>query len=501
MLLFFMEYFGDVGIDLWEYLLSVIYFIFIYLYFARKKNMNIKLHPEYKYYISGLVSKLLSGVFFSLIYFYYYPGGDTMSYFFSGVAMNKMLALNPVEFFRQVVFGDHSMRALNEYATQSMRPYSYVFTDSRTFQVVRISAVLSLLTFNSYLISTLIMASLSFLGIWLGYRTFCSYFPELMGKLAIGFLFMPSAIFWGSGIMKDTFTFSAVCIWVHAIDELFFKHRNYISRMVLLYASGAMIVMIKPYIFMVILPATLLWVLYMRVVRMKNIMVRFVILPVFIVTMLSSTIYILSNMSDLMDKFALDDAIDNMKNIQNDMMNNESYGSRTNTYSVGEFDGTWIGVVKKFPVATNAALFRPYIWESRSAVIALSGLENLFILGLTLYVLFTAGLRFTLRCISAIPLLLMSMTFAILFAFVVGVSTPNFGALVRFKIPMMPFYISSMYIILYLYQEKKWAKHRGIPFDLADYRMGTPKTTLVRKKPVRRARQVPLSPVSTVNTA
>ncbi len=472
MLLFFMEYHGDVGIAPWEFLLGFMYVLFMYLYFARKKNMNIKLYPEYKYYMSGLLAKLGGGALFCLIYMYYYTGGDTTAYFYSGVAMKSMLSVDPIEYMRQVLLGDNSMRALHQYAAMAMRPYEYVFTDPRTFQALRVSSVLALLTFNSYLISTLVIASLSFLGIWACYRTFVSYFPAISGKLAIGFLYMPSTIFWGSGILKDTFTFCATCAWVHAVDEVFFKRRNIFSRVLLLVASAMIMIKVKPYIFMVLMPATLLWLLYMRVVRLRNTLVRFVLVPVLAFGLVGLSIFILSRMGDLLDKFALDEALGSITNVQNDMSTNANYGDYK--FDVGPMDGTWVGVLKKFPVATNAALFRPYPWEVRNVVTAMSGLENLFVLGLTVFTLLSAGIRFSLRCIAANPLLLMSMVFSLLFAFVVGITTPNFGALVRFKIPLLPFYISSLYIILYFHRLRKQAAVRGKGFDLSLYRMGVP---------------------------
>ena len=470
MLLIFLPYHGEVVIELWEYLLGLVYVIVLYMYFGRKKRQKLALHSEYKYYLSGLWVKLFGALFFTLIYFYYYPGGDTTAYFYSGVAMKQMLFMDPVEYLRQVVLGDNSLRALSTYASEPLIPYKYVFVDNRTFQALRISSILAIFTFNSYLISTFIIASLSFFGIWAGYRTFVSYFPEISGQLAIAFLFMPSAIFWGSGIMKDTFTFSACCAWVYAVDEVFFKRRNVVSRVILMLFCALDMIQVKPYIFMVMLPATLLWLLYMRVVRIRNVLIRFVLIPMMSFALISLSIFVLNRMGDMLDKFALDEAVHSIENIQGDMVNNEAYGD--NKFNVGEFDGTWQGVISKFPIATNAALFRPYLWESKSVVIVLSGLENLFVLILTIYVLLKVGPRFSLRCIVSNPLLLMSMTFAILFAFTVGVSTPNFGALVRFKIPMVPFYMSSLFIILFLHKERRLARNKGVRFDLTKYRMG-----------------------------
>ncbi|MBK9421149.1 MAG: hypothetical protein IPN44_08850 [Flavobacteriales bacterium] len=206
--------------------------------------------------------------------------------------------------------------------------------------------------------------------------------------------------------------------------------------------------MIKPYIFMVLLPATLVWVFYLRVLRLRNALVKFVLIPILGSALVALSIFVLQRMGDQLDKFALDDALKTIQSTSGDLSNQLNYGS--NSFQLGEFDGTWLGVVKKFPVAVNAALFRPYLWESKSVVVAISGLENLFVMGLTLFVLLRAGPRFVLRCIGSNPLLLMSVVFSLLFAFTVGVTTPNFGALVRFKIPMVPFYISSLFIIDHL---------------------------------------------------
>lgn len=468
--LVYVYYHGDVTIAYWEFLLAFAYILVAYLYFGRQKNIHFKTAPEYRYYLWGFLAKLAGGLAFSLIYFYYYAGGDTISYFFSGVAMRNMAFTDPAEYFREM-FGDNTMRAWSMYTMEMGRPYQYVFFDERTFQVVRVASVLAILTYKSYLVSTMIIASLSFFGIWACYRTFVSYFPQLSNKLAIAFLFMPSTLFWGSSIMKDTFTFSAACLWVHAVDEVFFKRRDQIWKSVVLVLCGLVMVMTKPYVFMVLLPATLLWLFYFRVSRIRSILVKFFIVPLMGLALVSLSIFALGQMSDELDKFALDEALQTIQVTQGDLMNQETYGA--NSFNVGTFDGTWIGVLKKFPVATIAALFRPFVWEAGTFTMMVSALENLWVLGLTLLVLWRAGPFYFFRCIGSNPLLLMSMTFALIFAFTVGVTTPNFGALVRFKIPMIPFYISGLFIIDYLVKLKKDAQRRGRVFDLARYRMGT----------------------------
>ena len=51
------------------------------------------------------------------------------------------------------------------------------------------------------------------------------------------------------------------------------------------------------------------------------------------------------------------------------------------------------------------------------------------------------------RIIANHPLLLFCFVFVLLFSFSVGLTTANFGALVRFKIPFQPFYVSFLIIL------------------------------------------------------
>jgi len=44
-------------------------------------------------------------------------------------------------------------------------------------------------------------------------------------------------------------------------------------------------------------------------------------------------------------------------------------------------------------------------------------------------------------------ILFFCITFAVLFAFMIGLTTPNFGALVRFKIPLIPFFAAWLVIM------------------------------------------------------
>lgn len=470
MLLMWVYYFGEVEIAYWEWALSLFYVVGIYIYFARKKNLMIGRSPEYRYFLWALMAKLLGGVVFSLIYFYYYAGGDTISYFYSGVAMRDLAFIDPAEYMRQM-FGANTVENWSAYPADGVRPFQYVFLDDRTFLVLRVISLLAILTFKSYLITTLLIASLSFFGIWACYRTFVGYYPELAGKLAIGFLFLPSVVFWSSSILKDTFTFSAVCWLVHGIDEFFFKRRDLVKNAVLIFLSAMVVIVIKPYIFMVLFPAVMLWLFYFRVARLQNALVKFVLIPMLAAGLLGFSVFVLTQLGGALDKFALDSALTTIQVTQGDLLNAKAYSA--NSFDIGKVDGTWGSALSKFPQAVTAALFRPFLWEARNPMMLVSGLENLWILGLALLSVVRAGPGFFFRCTTRIPLVLMCMVFAVFFAFTVGLTTPNFGALVRFRIPMLPFLLSALYIIVHMARIKRDCKVKGLRFELQDYLNGT----------------------------
>jgi len=84
---------------------------------------------------------------------------------------------------------------------------------------------------------------------------------------------------------------------------------------------------------------------------------------------------------------------------------------------------------------------------------AFAGLENLFILALSLYVLFKVKLKHLLLSLFSHPLFIFSFLFALFFAFSVGLTTANYGALVRLRIPCMPFYICAIIILFKNYNK------------------------------------------------
>ena len=180
----------------------------------------------------------------------------------------------------------------------------------------------------------------------------------------------------------------------------------------------------------------------------------------------------LTQLGDQLGKFSLDNALRTVVINQQDMKRAEEYG--TNYFDLGDMEATWSSVLSKAPAATTATLFRPFLWECRSAVMVLSGLENLWLLVLCIGTVLRGQIVLFLTVVLRNPLVFMCIAFALVYGFITGVSTPNFGALVRFKIPLIPLFVSGIFITRYILQRRKEIIARGGRFQLGDFDHGDP---------------------------
>ena len=139
-----------------------------------------------------------------------------------------------------------------------------------------------------------------------------------------------------------------------------------------------------------------------------------------------------------------------------------------------EFDGSFRGLIKLAPVAIATTFFRPFLWESHKASQLLASLESLILLFFTLFVLFKSGLKSFIKMVLTDPLIMYCFLFSFVFAMFVGASTLNFGTLVRYKIPCLPFYAISLFLIYEKVKEKSFKKSftlkaRAVPEIISFY--------------------------------
>ncbi|HET6244018.1 MAG: hypothetical protein H0V01_02365 [Bacteroidetes bacterium] len=433
----------------WDVLLTPFYLglILAVSWYIRKKNQH---NPIYQYYIPGLLAKLFGALMLGLIYNFYYTGGDTLNYFLSARALINLMYFNFSCFWEIVTTGytietNACFNYDTGYIIYAPRDYHAVF-------VVKFLTPFVFLGLKSYLVSSFLLAWLCYTGIWKLYQVFCSEFPHLYKKFAIAILFVPSVVFWGSGILKDTITLAAVGWFTYAFYTSVIKREDLAKSIVFLVISSWLILAIKPYILFALLPGCLIWMSNQISSRFESKIMIALTSPFLILIGSAMGYFALLQMSDLLGLYAMDSVMERATITQNDMKQ-DYYGG--NTFDIGDFDASIGGMFLKAPQALFAAYFRPTLLDVRNPVMLISALENTYIMFLTIFLLIKLKFIGFFSIIWKNPLMLFAVLFSLFFAFSVGISISNFGSLVRLKIPAIPFFVASLFLLNDFYLKAK----------------------------------------------
>jgi len=313
------------------------------------------------------------------------------------------------------------------------------------YMVVRITAILSFFSFQKYLILNLFFSMLSFSGVWRLYRFFYEQYPHLHKQLAIAILYLPTFVFWSSGILKDPICTGALGWITYALYETFYKKKDLLKNFVIIFISGYLLYVIKVYILISYVPFFFLFLVLKNVNLIKSRVMRITFVVGLIVLAITMFTTVMSQLAGTLGAYGGNDVTKNISIYQKAYAEQEDVGS---SFSLGvEYDGSVQSLIKIAPAAVIATLFRPFIWESKKISTLFSSIESMFIMFFTLSVLYKAGPVNFVRSIAKDPTVLYCLLFSLLFALFVGATTANFGTLVRYKIPCMPFYVAAMFII------------------------------------------------------
>lgn len=433
------------GLDL--ALIFIYFFVILGIGYSLSKKLPYKQLSQY--FIWGLAIKLLCGLGFGWVYVYYYGGGDTQMYYEgASVVFNEITSGNGFNILWDNFLLGHASKA--------------------TYFTQRFVGIVNLFAFNSYWACTLLFATLSFIGLWYLFKSFFRIFPSLHKQLAIAILFIPGVVFWSAGIMKDSICMLAVGLVVYAIQNIFlFNHKRIIS-IVTLVLSFYVLINLKAYIALALVVAVALYSILALKSKIRNRTQKVLVLPIAAVIMLGSAFLLVRYIGESLQRYSLENIMETAESYQNyhARISYAGRGSEVRTgsaYDLGEINFESPGsIASKIPAALNVTFFRPYLWEVKNPVMLLSALESTAILVFTLMVLFRVGLGKFFRLIITQKEILFCLSFALIFGFAVGFTTYNFGSLVRYKTPCIPFFLVALILLNQHAAKKEVVKRKHV---------------------------------------
>jgi hypothetical protein len=423
--------------DIISILSGILWLAIIIIFISWIYAVKIKEEANNRLFIPTIIFKIISALGFSFIYLFYYQGGDTFAYWDGATALNNLLLESPADYLWEMLNPSNAINQRLHFNSITGYPPSWIYKEPESFFVSKMLSVLAFITFNSYWATTILLATIGGGISW--------YFFQIIRKLrlhkdsilAFGLLFLPSVSFWCFGISKDTFVYLAFILLCSNIVLLFLLGEKLIfSRLLIIIICTFLIYNTRIYVLVAMFPALVIaFSTHIGQKNRQNKIKKFSLKALFYLisaTFLTLYIQFSSGVADFERTLA------NLFVIQQDFSQNTTYGLLR--YTIFLEDSSAQSIILSIPSAVLAAIYRPYPWEALNPVLLLNGIESLIFVLLTIQFLSKSS-KEKIKIISQSELLTFSLVFIIILGFSVGFTSGLFGVLVRFKAPILPFFI------------------------------------------------------------
>jgi hypothetical protein len=432
----------------WDLLLGPIYILIFYLLAVRISKKHYS-NDDYlrKKLLQGFWLKILFAVLYILITQFYYGGSDGFMYYEFGTVIHRAV-VNDVSNLN-FLFGGSEPFFDYVSANTFDDVYSvagYMFSISNQI-VSRISCFFGFFCFQNYSVISLFFSMLSYIGIWKMYIVFYKVFPQFKKQVSISFLCLPSFLFWGSGLMKEPLCLLGLGFIISGFYKSFFLNQSRFSNFFAALLACYFLYLVKNYIFFAFM-ASFILMMYSLYTKKINLFLKFIFAGLILGGIAIGFNLIVSGIqNDASSITSTDEFLEQTKNFKN---NYEDMGGAF--VDIGDFEPTVAGISKKIPQVIVNVFFRPFPWEARSLVLVISMFESLFFLVLIIRAMIKTEIYNFFIIIFKNPVYLSCFVFSLFLGIIVGLTTFNFGTIVRYKLPCMPFF--SM-ILLFLNLDNK----------------------------------------------
>ncbi len=423
--------------------LSIAYFILFCLVISKLSFFADNIISK-KWFIALFSIKVVASIILTAIYTRYYTNRETadiFKYFDDSQHMFKAFQSNPIDFFKMIFAIDNDNAYFTSTYYQHMlhwvRPYSVdFFSDSHI--IIRFNAFVRIFSFGQFQVHNIFINFISLLGLTALYKTFK---PYLIGKEKALFYIIaliPSALFWGSGLLKESLIFFGLGFLLLHFFKLL-KKPTLTSTVVCL--LSILLIMFTKFYLLAAFAIPITGYLINSIVK-KRIYFGYLIASI--------TLIIVALLLPLVNPDL--DIIFQIANKQKAFSTFISKVENGSGFILPELSNAW-SIIKYTPNAILNTLIRPFPWECHTPFLWMNLLENIaFILIIVITIVFRT------KQLPHKNILFLLILFSLGLLTLIGLTTPVFGAIIRYKIPALLFLMVALLIIIDL--EKLKQKHK-----------------------------------------
>jgi len=448
----------------------------------------------------GWVVKLFFGGLYLYIFINYYGNGnlygDSSGFFRDSKLISQLAIKDPYEYLK-LLFGltDITSPVVWEHLKETNLWFyngsGDFINDNRL--ILKVNSVIHLFSFNNLYVHSLIHVLISFIGIKLIFTTFSDY-VKCKKLFWYALVCLPSLSFWSGALLKES-------LLVFGLGLLFFnlkKLRDLIRiKHLLFYFIGVLFITYnKPYTGLIVFPLSFLLLIgeyySWSIVKLKIVSVFVLIIFIFLMfapSRINLTEKVSVKQKDLMNMgkggvfFITDSSFcffdyklnSNFEMISDSMIkvNVESKGEyklfgkhnfkpftiqksdklyphylsqipSTSYFDTEPIDYSVVRLIKNIPLAVVDVHLRPFPWDNGDKLKWFAFLQNILLISLVLFSFYNKRILYNKD--KWILFILISSSFFI--TLLIGWTTPIFGAIVRYKVPVDLFIIIISFILL-----------------------------------------------------
>jgi len=362
--------------------------------------------------------KVMAGIFYGWIGVYYGELAqmvDTWGFYYESLTEYELLKNNPVEFFSSLFQNNYEHGYEGFLSSQNSW-----WNDIHATIFIKLLAFINLFSFGHYYINVIFYSFLTLVGPIAFYRVVQDVYPAKKIVVLLAVFLVPSFLYWTSGIHKDGLVFVAFALIIyHFYFGLKNKSFSWGSVFAVL-GSLVIILALRNYLLIVLLPALFAWVLSSR--SSKN--------PVKVF----SAVYIVAILFFFTAKY-ISPKFDFPRSVvakQKEFLKLKG----NSAVPVDEVSPTVFSFISNIPQAFSLSTLRPYPSDVKHLLSLAAAMEiNLLILIFILFIFYkkkeTSLSPFILFCLF--------LSFSVLFT--IGYTVNFLGAIVRYRSLVLPLLI------------------------------------------------------------
>jgi hypothetical protein len=430
-------------VSYWDLVLGPIYILFFYLIIlsiSRKYYSN----DEYlrKILIRGFWLKIFFSILFIVITQFIYGGNDGFMYYEFGTVIDKAIS----EKLSNISFIFSGSEPFYTYVTDNtIEGVNSVpgYMSSISNQIVsRVSYILGIFCFQNYSVICLFFSLFSYLGIWKMYLVFYKIFTEQKKLITISFLYLPSFLFWSSALLKEPICLLSLGLIVSGFYNIFYFKKYGFWSIIWAFIGCYFLYLVKSYILFSVLGAFGI-MFFSTFIKKMNFISKLISSLALILIFTFTVNYVISGLDeDDAESITTEALIEKTQKFKDDY---EDMGGAF--VDIGDLDPSITGIVKKIPTVIMNVFFRPFPWEAKSILLIISMFESFFFLVLILRALIKTKFFGFFKIVFGNPVYLFCFVFALLLGIIVGLTTFNFGTIIRYKLPCTPFFCMLLLMI------------------------------------------------------